>query len=377
MKKITHAWLALMALERLKKAKNSASFRRSFLGKNFKNYFLGNNFDNHFKKQAESFVRFFDKHKDAFVKGAWFPDSVIADNLTGGHTLKLKRPSAKKEKKEAEEVKNRTPDHLSSLKKIEISKARLKEKVYRKSKYVLPDRCEALMHAIRDMVLIQKDEPKGSDVMFSDDQVTLYFLMLSHYLADAHVPPHCDDRDFYGPSTIHPDMEKYWDKEVIKFYEFDKKREVFDYDIGGAPELIKKAKLKEGFKKSFLYGIIDELSERKWKMEKVKGKLADKKILGKGNKKIYDYVKAVCFVSYLISTDFIPMNIKREKYNKIKILEDPKYKNKLDKISVYLLADVIDSIALVWLLTWDKYKKLKEEIKDKMKIIKKEGGIIK
>lgn len=35
------------------------------------------------------------------------------------------------------------------------------------------------------------------------------------------------------------------------------------------------------------------------------------------------------------------------------------------------------AIALIWLLTWDKYNKLKEGIEDKMKVIKKEGGVIK
>lgn len=375
MKAIAHAWLALMALERLKEPKKTESFRRSFLGKNFKGYFLGNNFDPYFQKQANNFTDFFDKRKDAFLKGAWFPDSVISDNLTGGHTLKLKKPETKEEKKSAKEFENRLPSHLCSLEKLGIKKSRLKEKVFRKAKYVLPDRCEALTHSIRDMVLIQKKEPKGSDIIFSDNQITLYFLMLSHYLSDAHVPPHCDARDFYGPSTIHPDMEKYWDKEITKFYEFDKKRKVFDYDLGGAPELIKNEKKEEQFKESFLYKVIEELGNRKWRLERAKGKLADKKILGEGNKKIYDYAKAICFASYLISTDFIPESVSEKEYKELKILEDPKYKKKLDKISVCVLADAIDSIALVWLLTWNKYNKLKEEIKEKGKAIEKEGEI--
>ena len=377
MKTIAHAWLALMALERLKKPKKTKSFKRSFLGGNFKGYFLGNSFDNHFEKQAESFVKFFDKRKDSFLKGAWFPDSVIADNLTGGHTLKLRKPVTEKEKEAAKEFKNRTPKHLSSLEGLNINSSRLKERVYCKSKYVLPDRCEALTHSIRDMVLIRKDESKGSEIIFNDNQITLYFLMLSHYLADAHVPPHCDDRDFYGPSTIHPDMEKYWDKEIMNFYEFDKKRKAFDYDLDGAPELIKDKKKKEQFKNSFLYQTIEKLSQRKWELKKTKGKLADKEIIGEGNKKISDYIKAVCFTSYLVSTDLIPENVEEKEYKKLKILKDPQYKDKLDQISVHTLADAIDSIALVWLLTWDKYNKLKEEIEDKMKKIEKGGGFIK
>jgi len=348
-----------MALERLKSPKS-----KGYIKKNFKGYFLGKSFDSYYNKQAERFVKFFDKHKDAFVQGAWFPDSVISDNLTGGHTFKFKKPSKKAEKEKAKIIKNETPTHLSSRTLI-TKKSRFKEKVYAKANYVLPDRCEALSHAIRDMVLIQRDEPKGSDIMFNDDQITLYFLMLSHYLADAHVPPHSDDRDFYTPPTIHPDMEKYWDKEIKKFYEFDKKRKVFDYDLNGAPELI--GKEIESFKKSFLYDVLKELNKRKWNP-------SDKKVLGKKNKKVYDYVKAVCFVSYLVSTWFIPELSKKE-YKKIKIIKDEKYKQKLRELSVHVLADAIDSIALVWLLTWNRYNKLKEEKKEKIKKIKKEGGI--
>ena len=270
MKTIAHAWVALMALERLKKIKKSDSFQRSFLGGNFPEYFLGDNFDDYFQKQAESFVKFFDKRKDAFLKGAWFPDSVISDNLTGGHTFKLKKPSNKEEREEAKQFENRVPKHLSSLEKLNIKKSRLKEKVCRKSKYVLPDRCEALSHSIRDMVLIYKKEQKGSEIIFNDNQITLYFLMLSHYIADAHVPPHCDSRDFYGPSTIHPDMEKYWDKEIKKFYGFDKKRKVFNYDLDGAPELIKNEDKIKQFSESFLCKTIEELSKRKWELIKIK-----------------------------------------------------------------------------------------------------------
>ena len=101
----------------------------------------------------------------------------------------------------------------------------------------------------------------------------------------------------------------------------------------------------------------------------------DKDIFGAGNKKIYDYAKAVCYASYLISTDFIPENISPSEYKEIKILEDPKYKEKLDKLSVCVLADAIDSIAMVWLLTWDKYRALKDQIKEKKILIKKEGEI--
>ncbi|MFH0924411.1 MAG: hypothetical protein V1872_02060, partial [bacterium] len=147
-------------------------------------------------------------------------------------------------------------------------------------------------------------------------------------------------------------MEKYWDKEILRFYLFDKKRDIFDYDIDGAPELKTD---DEKFKESFLYEAIEILSKRKWNPAESKTRY-----LGKNNNKIYDYVKAVCLDSYLVSTWFIP-DIPAEEYNKLKILTDDNYKQKLRDLSVHILADAIDSIAMVWLLTWDKYNKLKDD----------------
>ncbi len=341
MKSIAHAWVGLMALRRLRK--------------------LSKTFDSYYKKQTKAFVQFFDKHKDAFVQGAWFPDSVISDNLAGAHTYKLKVPTNNLEKKEAKKIGNRTPKHLSCQTLIK-NESGLNRKLYNKYKYTLPDRCEALSHAIRDMILIQRKEPKGSDIMFNDDQITLYFLMLSHYLADAHVPPHSDARDFYDPSTIHPDMEKFWDKEILKYYSFDKKRKCFNYDIDGVPEL--EEKKKEEFKGSFLYKSLKILDSRRWDP-------ADKKILGSGNKKIYDYLKGVCLISYLVSSEFVPLSTPPARYNKLKILKEQKYLDELIRISPHIFADAIDSIALVWLITWDKYNKLKTEIAEKKKEIAK------
>ncbi|MBW2974592.1 hypothetical protein KY366_02645 [Candidatus Woesearchaeota archaeon] len=356
MKSIGHAWVALMALERLKAPKKDG-----YIGRNFRSFFLGSSFNPYYKEQAERFVQFFDKHKDAFVQGAWFPDSVIADNLTGGHTFKLSRPSNEEEEKEAKVIENTTPGHLSCRRQF-VDISRLKEKVCAKDKYTLPDRCEALSHAIRDMILIQRHEPKGSDIMFNDDQITLYFLMLSHYLADAHVPVHCDTRDFYTPPKIHPDMEGCWDDEIKRNYLFDTKRKVFDYGLDGAPELYHDK--EEGFKSSFLYEVLDVLSKRGWNPAGSRSKF-----LGKGNKKVYDYVKAVCFDSYLVSTWFIP-ELSKAEYKKIRILKDEEYKEKLRRMSVHVLADAIDSIAMVWLLTWDSYNKLKEEADKRRKEIK-------
>jgi hypothetical protein len=199
--------------------------------------------------------------------------------------------------------------------------------------------------------------------------------MLSHYTADAHVPPHCDDRDFYGPSTIHPDMEAYWDDEVTAYFEFDKPRGVFDYDIDGAPELFKDNTKREAFKASPLYKALDILNKRKWPLKKAKTSGYPVAVIGEGNKKIYDLIKAVCFSSYLISTDYVPYTVKETDYKKLKILKEANYKKRLEEISPCIIANTIDAIALIWLLTWDKYNALKDGIKEKNKEIAKEGKV--
>lgn len=155
MKKIAHAWLAMMALKRLEDLKNKK------------------NFSQRFQDQAEDLLGFFSKHRDAFVQGAWFPDDPIGDNLAGGHTLKMRKPDEGKGEI-GKEITHEPPSHSSSKDIIE-DKERFKEKVYTEPDSRLPDRCEAIKQAIRDMMLIKGNEEKGSPIMFNDNQIALNF----------------------------------------------------------------------------------------------------------------------------------------------------------------------------------------------------------
>jgi hypothetical protein len=263
------------------------------------------------------------------------------------------------------EITHEPPSHSSSKDIIE-DKGRFREKVWIDPASCLPDRCEAIKQAIRDMMLIKGNEEKGSPIMFNDNQIALNFLMFSHYIADGHVPPHSDARDFYSPPTIHPDMEEFWDKEVEKYYKFDKGKEVFVYDEQGYPEF---RVGKEGeFKESFLSKALKRLDQRAWDP-------SAKTVLGKGNKNAWDYMVATCFVSYLVSTWFVP-EMTKEEYKKLKILNEPGYKNKLLQLSEHVFADAIDSIALLWILAWNSLHKLKLDIKSTTKKIEARGGKI-
>jgi hypothetical protein len=43
---------------------------------------------------------------------------------------------------------------------------------------------------------MQESEDKGSPISPTDNHVATLFFMLSHYIADAHMPLHCDNRTF-------------------------------------------------------------------------------------------------------------------------------------------------------------------------------------
>jgi hypothetical protein len=54
-------------------------------------------------------------------------------------------------------------------------------------------------------------------MFFTDDQIVLSLFSLSHYLADAHMPLHCDTRTFSSTAcgNIHGDIEEEWENWII------------------------------------------------------------------------------------------------------------------------------------------------------------------
>ena len=67
------------------------------------------------------------------------------------------------------------------------------------------------------------NKPSFFPLYFTDEQITLNFFTLSHYVADAHMPLHCDIRDFGDTKcgNIHELMEEVWDYWVIEEDEAD------------------------------------------------------------------------------------------------------------------------------------------------------------
>jgi hypothetical protein len=99
-------------------------------------------------------------------------------------------------------------------------------------------------------------------------------------------------------------MEDFWEEEIKKYYEFIPSKETFLYDERGNPCL--REKRVADYKNSFLFKAEQRLRKRKWQPS-----------YGRGNNNFWDYIVGVCFISYLVSTTFIPLNMPKSIYKNI------------------------------------------------------------
>jgi len=324
MKQLTHAWLAFMAIKRLEDAVFSPELSPGLTPDDY--------------EYADSLINWFKSNKDGVIRGAWYPDSLIKDNANS-HVLKFK-PSGGAANK------------FKQLPKTYLSHEYVKNSPIRSKGFEvdeednLPNRCESLTHSVVDHLKVQESEEKGSAVSPTDNQVALWLFMLSHYVADAHVPLHCDARQFSNGADIHGKMEGEWDKEIREYYRVDKRNERFFYDPRGYP-LIKPGKDHE-YESSYLKKVEDELSKRKFS-----------ELFGTGNNNVYDFTNAICQHSYLLSYCFLPEQCKPDNGKP----KDWKFLGALSfqELSVAVLADAIDSIARVWFRAWRRYAKWEKD----------------
>ncbi len=315
MKKMTHAWLAFMAIKRLEETGLSRANR----------------------KYADSLIKLFKSRRDDVPQGAWYPDAVIKD-MASSHVLKI-TPSA------GDTVKfRRLPTTLLSYQYGKRSP--VKKKAFTIDKHDnLPDRCESIAHSVIDHLKIQKSEDKGSPVLPTDNQVALLLFMLSHYVADAHMPLHCDSRKFSDEDNVHGRMEGEWDDMVKRHYRIDDDNERFYYDPDGYP--LRDLNRDQEYQSSFLKTVEDELLKRKFFLT-----------WGAKNKNVWDYMSAVCQHSYLLSYCFLP-----PRYDHTSVTSgnwQSLGKVAFKELSTAVLADAIDSIARIWFRVWRRYEKWKK-----------------
>lgn len=307
MKKFTHAWLAFMAIKRLDKVAIDKKDKA---------------------KDAKSLVKWFKNYRDYVIDGAWYPDLIFKDMATS-HIIKY------------------LPDPESSDKHFKKLPSTLlmygqgkKNPLYGKPFSIkggnLADRCEAISHDIVDNLKMLYTEDKGCPISPTNNHIAMRFFILSHYIADCHMPLHCDARSFSSNADIHGYIEQMWDDAVKDAYKIDSDNSRFFYDPEGYPLKTEPSQL--------ILDIEEEIISRKYNHS-----------WGTNNSNTWDYMSAISQYSYLKSYQMIPEGYDDSNLDKdtFKTIEGGA---NFDRYSFEILSDAIDSIARVWLHIWSRYQ---------------------
>lgn len=306
MKKYTHAWLAFMAIKRLEKCEMPEAN----------------------KEDAKSLVKWFHNYRDFVIEGAWYPDEVFKDMATS-HIIKYTPLDEGGEKRFKKLPSNM---HLYKL----GGKSEMYNKPYRIEGGNCADRCEALTHSIVDCFKMLRTEDRGCPISPTNNHIAMRFFILSHYIADCHMPLHCDSRSFSSKQDIHGYIESLWDNQVKKSYEIDTDNNRFFYAPDGyplhkKPTALIKAIEKDIVEREFIYS---------W---------------GSGNSNTWDFISAVSEYSYLMSYKMLPKEYDENTLTKELYKKSEAFKS-FEEDSRYIFSDAIDSIAKTWLHVWARYR---------------------
>lgn len=305
MKKYTHAWLAFMAIKRLQYG----------------------NIPEENKADAQSLVKWFHQYRDFVIEGSWYPDEVFKDMATS-HIIKYK-PVAGGEARSFKKL----------PKTMELQRLGKTSPLYGKAFEIvdgnLADRCESLTHSIVDCFKMLRTEDRGCPIVPTNNHIAMRFFILSHYIADCHMPLHCDSRSFSSGENIHGFIETQWDNQVKKSYKVDTSNQRFFYDPDGYPLQDKITPLMQA--------VEDDLRSREFVYS-----------WGTGNKNTWDYMSAVSEYSYLMAYSMLPDKWD-EKLSKATYKASAEW-TRFEDDSRAILCDAIDSIARVWLHAWARYQ---------------------
>lgn len=317
MKKYTHAWLAFMAIKRLETAKIPAKQ----------------------KPYAESLVRWFKNYRDFVIAGAWYPDAVFKD-MAASHVIKYK-PDTK-----SEETTVSFRGLPASCEMFQSGKA---SKLYGKPYTIVSgncaDRVEAFSHSIVDSLKIQFREEKGNPVAPSNNHIAMRFFILSHYVADCHMPLHCDDRQFSKDANVHGAIEEEWEEQVRRSYKIDYDNNRFFYDPDGYPlqtdeatPLIKRCEATATSRK-YTHGWCGT------------------------NNNTWDFMSSVSQYSYLMAYEWFPQGTHVPSLT-VKKLKQSEMWQHLEEDSLKIFGDAIDAIARIWLHAWIRFKDYEQKPAD-------------
>ena len=209
MKKYSHAWIAFMAIKRLEIIATTSD-EKVITGVTDK-----------VRTEAKALVKWFKNYRDFVIKGAWYPDDVFKDMGTS-HIVKY-TPAQK-----GEDVDFRKLPATHSIFTMMNKKSPLLGKPYTIEGGNCADRCEAISHSIIDNFKMLAREEKGCPIATSGNHIAMRFFILSHYIADCHMPLHCDSRAFSSGKNIHGAIEKKWEDFITKSYKIKSTRTTTD-----------------------------------------------------------------------------------------------------------------------------------------------------
>jgi hypothetical protein len=307
MKQFSHAWLAFKAIERLEKAD------------------LGDN-----RQAADELIRWFWDHRDGIIRGSWYPDMIIKDMATS-HVLKFTP-------QEGQPATFGKLPSTSLVKAFAVQSPVFEQGYSQDPNTNLPERCEALAHSIIDNLKMVETEDKGSPIAPNGNHTATRLFMLSHYIADAHMPFHCDSRKFSEGIDLHGKIEGLWDDEIRKCYEIDLLNERFYYDREGYPW-----RKGTNFEGSFLKEVEAGFATREFTDS-----------YGSGTN-VRTCMLAVCQYSYLLAYAFVPPGWDETNVTVQNLPGLPGQVLNFEKLSVVVFSDAIDAIARIWLRVWRRY----------------------
>ena len=306
MKKYTHAWLAFMAMKRLQYADIPEVNR----------------------DDAKSLVKWFHDYRDFVIEGSWYPDEVFKDMSTS-HIIKYKPVKVGKE-----------PEFKKLPKTMQMYTLGQKSDFYKKPFSIesgnCADRCESIAHSIVDNFKILRMEERGNPLTTTNNHIAMRFFILSHYIADCHMPLHCDNRSFSSGANIHGFIETQWDNQVKKSYSIDTANNRFFYAPDGYPLVTKMTPLMQA--------VEDDVLNREYLHT-----------WGSGNGNTWDYMSAISEYSYLMAYRLIPEEYKEAELTKEIYMATEAYSH-FEEYSRIILCDAVDSIARVWLHVWARYR---------------------
>ena len=318
MKKFTHAWLAFMAVKRLDKA-------------NIPEYYGSGASAVPIAAYAKSLVRWFMNYRDFVMQGAWYPDAVFCD-MGKSHGVKYEPVES-----DVTDFRFKVLPDTREVYNLMKAESDLYKKEFRIVKGDLCDRCEAMAHTIVDNFKILDREDKGNPLSPSSNHMAMRFFIMSHYIADAHMPLHCDARSL---GKIHADVEKQWENYVDASYEIDRRNSRFFYDSDGYP-LIKEETLAPMIK-DVERKILERPFDYSW---------------GQEGSSTWTYMSTITEYSYLLAYQMFPKGFKDTTWYSYSKTEDAQ---RFQEYCTLLMTDAIDSIARAWLHVWIRYRKWAE-----------------